>query len=162
MHYAQKSLPAYLERSPHNIVLYYKGYKAEEWAVWIIMYSLPLLKGKMPQKHYEGWANFVKAMHLCQKLLLTLKDIDDIQFYGQVEYYLVYEFEEQTYMLAYVYWAANIIEDNIGLISFQKYDAHEFIDLSAIDCCIGFFQLRNTYYVIDKKFDEKLDEEYGL
>ena len=87
-------------------------------------------------------------------------------FYGQVEYYLVYEFEEQTYMLAYVHWAANIIEDNIGLISFQKYGAHEFIDVFAIDRCVGFFQLRNTYYVIDKEFDEKLDyslnEEYDL
>ncbi|CAI2188293.1 19661_t:CDS:1, partial [Funneliformis geosporum] len=73
-----------------------------------------------------------------------------------------YEFEEQTYMLTYVYWVVNIIEDNIGLISFQKYDAHKFIDLFAIDRYVGFFQFRNTYYVIDKEFDEKLDEKYDL
>jgi hypothetical protein len=39
-------------------------------------------------------------------------------FYGQVEYYLAYEFDEKTYILAYIHWAADIKEDNTGLISF--------------------------------------------
>ena len=43
------------------------------------MYSLPLLKGRMPQKHYEGWAKFVKGVCLCQKLTLTPQDINDIR-----------------------------------------------------------------------------------
>src|SRR3989337_954248 len=89
MHHARKNLSAYLGRPPRNIVLYYKGYKAEEWAVWITMYSLPLLKGKMLQRYYEGWTNFVKAVRLYQKLSLTLEDIDDIRslFRSFYDYY---------------------------------------------------------------------------
>jgi hypothetical protein len=71
-------------------MLYYNGYKAEEWANWITMYSLPLLKGRMPQKHYEGWSKFVKAVRLCQKLILTSQDIDDIRSLFQ-SFYCYYE-----------------------------------------------------------------------
>src|SRR6266498_2360118 len=76
------------------------------------------------------------------------------KFYGQVEYYLAYRFNKKTYMLAYIHWAADIREDSVGLISFQRYGAHEFIDAFAIDHCVGFFQLRNTYYIIDKEHEE--------
>ena len=53
-------------------------------------------------------------------------------------------------MLAYIHWVADIREDDAGLISFQKYGAHEFIDAFAIDHCVGFFKIKNTYYVIDR------------
>jgi hypothetical protein len=80
-------------------------------------------------------------------------------FYGEIEYYLVYEFNNKTYMLAYIHWAADIEEDSVGLISFRKYGAYEFIDAFAIDHCVGFFQLRNAYYVIDNK---EYGESYSL
>lgn len=89
MHDQRKTLPISLGRPPRNIVLYSNGYKAEEWAAWITMYSLPLLKGRMPQKHYEGWATFVKAVSLCQKLILTVQDINNIRslFKSFYDYY---------------------------------------------------------------------------
>ncbi len=90
MHQVRKNFPVHLGRPPHNIMLYYKGYKAEEWSTWITMYSLPLLKGRMPQKHYKGWAEFVKAVRLCQKLILTSQDIDDIRLLFQ-SFYSYYE-----------------------------------------------------------------------
>ncbi|CAB4424712.1 unnamed protein product [Rhizophagus irregularis] len=40
-----------------------------------------------------------------------------------------------------------------GLISFQKFEAHEFIDAFAIDHCVGLFQIKTTYYVLDKDID---------
>ncbi|PKY57509.1 hypothetical protein RhiirA4_478620 [Rhizophagus irregularis] len=42
----------------------------------------------------------------------------------------------------YIHWAADVREDSAGLISFQKSGAHEFIDASAIDYCVGFFQIK--------------------
>jgi len=71
-------------------MLYHNGYKAEEWSTWITLYSLPLLKGRMPTKHYKEWANFVKAVHLCQKLTLTAQDVKDIRFLFY-SFYIYYE-----------------------------------------------------------------------
>ncbi|PKY38390.1 hypothetical protein RhiirA4_451376 [Rhizophagus irregularis] len=71
----------------------------------------------------------------------------------KVEYYIAYEFDKVTYMLAYIHWTADVREDSAGLISFQKFEAHEFIDAFAIDHCVGFFQIKTTYYVIDKDID---------
>ncbi|PKC07066.1 hypothetical protein RhiirA5_481056, partial [Rhizophagus irregularis] len=79
MHTARKMIPSYLGRPPRNITLYYNSYKAEEWMAWIIMYSLPLLKDKLPIKYYEGWALFVKAVRLCKKLCLFEEDISEIK-----------------------------------------------------------------------------------
>ncbi|CAG8663679.1 19586_t:CDS:1, partial [Cetraspora pellucida] len=45
MHVSCKDLPSNLRRPLCNIILYYYGYKAEEWAAWIIMFSLLLFKG---------------------------------------------------------------------------------------------------------------------
>ena len=51
MHKARKTFPSYLGRPPRNIILHHVGYKAEEWAAWITMYSLPLLKNRLPIKY---------------------------------------------------------------------------------------------------------------
>jgi hypothetical protein len=79
MHKARKTFPSYLGRPPRNIVLHNAGYKAEEWSAWITMYSLPLLKDRLPTKYYEGWALFVKAVRLCRKLHLSNENIFEIQ-----------------------------------------------------------------------------------
>jgi hypothetical protein len=57
------------------------------------MYSLLLLKGQMPQKHYKGWATFVKAVCLCQKETLIVQDVNNIRllfksFYDYYEKYV--------------------------------------------------------------------------
>ena len=77
------------------------------------------------------------------------------KFYGNVEYYLTYEFDGKIHMLAYIHWAANIKED-VELLSFSRYGAYEFIDAFAIDHCVGFFNLNRINYIIDKEFGESL------
>ena len=79
MHKARKTFPSYLGRPPRNIVLHHNGYKAEEWAAWITIYSLPLLKNQLSTIYYEGWALFVKAVRLCKKLQLSNEEISEIQ-----------------------------------------------------------------------------------
>lgn len=78
MHALRKDLPSNLGRPLRNILLHYHGYKAEEWAAWITMYSLPLLRGRLPLEYYNGWSLFVKAVKLCQKKIITVHDLDNI------------------------------------------------------------------------------------
>ena len=93
METARKSIPTSFGRPSRNIVLHHNGYKAEEWSSWITLYSLPLLKDRLPEKYLKGWFYFVKAVKLCQKRTLSLYDQDDIrnlllQFYKHYERYL--------------------------------------------------------------------------
>jgi hypothetical protein len=39
-------------------------------------------------------------------------------------------------MLAYIHWTTDARKDSAGLISFQKFGVHEFIDAFAIDHCV--------------------------
>ena len=75
------------------------------------------------------------------------------EFFGYVEYYLVHEFEGKQYMLAYVRWVRKVFEDNLGLQFFKTIGNTEFIDISVIDRCIGFFSIKNITYIIDKNVD---------
>ena len=46
----KKNMPLGFGRPPRNIVKHHAGYKAEEWANWITLYSVPLLKTYLPAK----------------------------------------------------------------------------------------------------------------
>ena len=71
-------------------------------------------------------------------------------FYGIIEFYFLYEFNNQKEMLAYIYWTNPVNEDNVGVLSFNGFSYHDFIRISAIDRCVRFFELDNKYYIIDK------------
>jgi len=94
MEAAKKSIPTDLGRPPRNIFLHYNGYKAEEWSSWITLYSLPLLKDRLPAKYIKGWSYFVKAVQLCQKRTLSLHNQCEIRnlllrFYKHYEWYVI-------------------------------------------------------------------------
>lgn len=89
----RKSIPTDFGRPPRNILLHHNGYKAEEWASWITLYSLPLLKDRLPERYLKGWSFFVKAVRLCQKRVLYLHDQEEIRkllllFYQHYERYI--------------------------------------------------------------------------
>ena len=95
MEVVKKSIPTDFGRPPRNIILHYNGYKAEEWSSWITLYSLPLLKDRLPVKYLKGWSFFVKAVQLCQKRVLYLHDQEEIRkllllFYQHYERYIYY------------------------------------------------------------------------
>jgi len=46
----KKNMPIEFGRSPRNILKYFAGYKAEEWANWITLYSVPLIKSYLSSK----------------------------------------------------------------------------------------------------------------
>jgi hypothetical protein len=95
METVRKSIPTDFGRPPRNILHHHNGYKAEEWASWITLYSLPLLKDRLPAKYLKGWSFFVKAVQLCQKRVLSLHDQEEIRkllllFYQHYERYIYY------------------------------------------------------------------------
>lgn len=74
-------------------------------------------------------------------------------FYAIVEYYLTYEFEGFKVMLAYIQWTEPVHEDNVGVKTFRRMGAYEFIDASAIDHCVAFIEIDKLFYIVDKEVD---------
>ena len=50
MHSRRKRMPLEFGQPPRNIFKHSNGFKATEWSNWIIMYSIPFLKNKLPNK----------------------------------------------------------------------------------------------------------------
>src|SRR5271170_156621 len=46
----KKKMPLAFGRPPRNIFKHNAGYKAEEWANWITLYSVPLIKTYLPER----------------------------------------------------------------------------------------------------------------
>lgn len=77
-------------------------------------------------------------------------------FYAQVNYFLVYKFKDQEKMLANVKWTSNVNEDALGTTFFVGDDGStQFIDVTAIDRCVGFMKLGRKTYIIDKEYMEE-------
>ncbi|CAG8612899.1 466_t:CDS:2 [Ambispora gerdemannii] len=71
-------------------------------------------------------------------------------FYGRVLYYLVHEYTNKKYMLAYVHNAYNVRQELYGLRTFKKFSAKEFINVSTIKKCVAFFKVGSLSYVLEK------------
>src|SRR2546429_8167654 len=82
-------------------------------------------------------------------------------FYGIIEFFFLYDFDDQKEMLAYIHWTKPVTRDHAGTLSFNGFSYYDFIRVSAIDRCVGFFQLGNKYYIIDKDagMSEEINEE---
>lgn len=64
------TVPRCVGRLPTNIVSNYGGYTASQWQSWILYYSVVLLKGILPNSHFQCWLLFVRACSiLCQRII---------------------------------------------------------------------------------------------
>ncbi|PKC54152.1 hypothetical protein RhiirA1_477878 [Rhizophagus irregularis] len=79
MERSRSHMPPDIGRPPRNIVKHSAGFKAVEWANWIILFSLPLLKGRLPQSNLLGWSRFVEAVKLCIQPLIEFEELDLIR-----------------------------------------------------------------------------------
>jgi hypothetical protein len=55
----KKNMPLEFGRPPRNIFKHHAGYKAEEWANWITLYSVPLLNTYFP---YDSRLEYYKKL----------------------------------------------------------------------------------------------------
>src|SRR5947209_6507831 len=83
------------------------------------------------------------------------------EFYGLVEYYIVYNYinESEQRLIAFVQWTNTVIEDNMELKTFRGFRLKQFIDVCIINHCVGFLDVNNVYYVIDKKVNNPDDSD---
>ncbi|CAG8762432.1 20271_t:CDS:1, partial [Cetraspora pellucida] len=72
-------MPSDFECSSRNIVTHRNRYKAKEWANWITLHSLLLLKNHLLVQFLLGWSKYVQAVKLCQKHIIS--DIDILEIY---------------------------------------------------------------------------------
>ena len=66
---------------PPKISSGFSAFTADQWKNWILLYSLPSLKGILPHRDYNCWLLFVKACNLlCRRFITTdqLKEADKI------------------------------------------------------------------------------------
>ena len=62
---------------------------------------------------------------------------------------------DQEIMLANVKWSNEINEDALGTICFIGEGSTQFIDITAIDRCVGFMKLGRKTYIVDKECMEE-------
>ena len=74
------------------------------------------------------------------------------EIYGEVEYFIVYEYNGSEHMFAYVH-KTDHESDNYGQIYFKKLSNFQFIEVIGIDRCVGFFKVdgRNLFYILDRE-----------
>ena len=72
------------------------------------------------------------------------------ELYGEVEYFIVHEYNGSERMFAYVH-KTDHESDNYGQIYFKKLSNFQFIEVIGIDRCVGFFKVdgRNLFYILD-------------
>ena len=75
----------------------------------------------------------------------------DQELYGKVEYFLVYEYHEERYMLAYVQWTSDVHIDRYCIKSFRGFSTHDFIEVEYIDRCVGFIRIDDKFYIFDRE-----------
>jgi hypothetical protein len=61
-------------------------------------------------------------------------------------------------MLANIKWSNKVNRDVFGTTFFIGDGATQFIDITAIDRCIGFMELGHKTYIIDKECMEELNK----
>src|SRR5947209_19376850 len=83
------------------------------------------------------------------------------EFYGMVEYYMTYKYmgESESRLIAFVHWTNQVFEDDIGLKTFKSFGMKQFIDVCVIDRCVGFLEINNLYYVINKEVNNPDDSD---
>jgi len=69
------TVPNYIGRLPINISSNYGGYTASQWQSWIILYLPVVLKGILPNEHYQCWLLYVKACSILSRRIVSKNDI---------------------------------------------------------------------------------------
>lgn len=67
--------PSDIGRIPLKIASGFSDFTADQWRNWIVYYSLPSLKSRLPAQHYNVWLLFVRACHLFCRRTISLQEI---------------------------------------------------------------------------------------
>jgi hypothetical protein len=74
---ARKKIPAALGRAPQNPSV--QKLRASAWHSWMMMYSVPVLSGRLPDVYLDHWIVLIRAYDLCLKWQNDVQDLENIQ-----------------------------------------------------------------------------------
>ncbi|RPA79573.1 hypothetical protein BJ508DRAFT_211035, partial [Ascobolus immersus RN42] len=75
---AKGFIPTVFGYNIRSIANHSHEFKAEEWKSFLLRYMPIYLRGRLPQEIYSEFTSFVKAITKCDKVCLTLGEIDEI------------------------------------------------------------------------------------
>ncbi|ODQ52526.1 hypothetical protein SAICODRAFT_58036, partial [Saitoella complicata NRRL Y-17804] len=75
MRNCRRNVPGALGRAPRNVAKNSARFKATEWSLWMSLYSVPLLHGRLPEKYVDNWETLCEAYVLSIELELPQSDI---------------------------------------------------------------------------------------
>ncbi|PKK55230.1 hypothetical protein RhiirC2_803015, partial [Rhizophagus irregularis] len=153
----QKLLPEKTIKEYHGLVFTTDSYE-EVFYSPMQQYTLKRSEIKKIKEHYSTYYD-VRARQLQVYLEVDIYSnnqrrtpvFEKRPFYGNIEYYLMYEFNNEKSMLAYINWTASVSTDSVGLKYFTKFAGYDFIDVIAVERCVGFIKVDNKYYIVDKE-----------
>ena len=73
------------------------------------------------------------------------------EIFGEVEYFIMHKHNESERMFAYIRKIDKYMDDNYGQIYFNKFGSFQFIEVIGIDRCIGFFRIKNLFYILNRE-----------
>ena len=68
--------PTKLGRIPRKVSAGFQSFTADEWKYWILIYSVYVLHGVIPDSHYKCWCTFVEC---CQLFCLPVITTDHVE-----------------------------------------------------------------------------------
>lgn len=72
---SSRTVPVSVSRTPRNINRHKASFKATEWFEWILIYSVPLLTGRLQAYALNSWLEYVHAVGIALKVELQESDI---------------------------------------------------------------------------------------
>jgi hypothetical protein len=76
------------------------------------------------------------------------------EIFGQIEYFMVHEFQNQERMFAYVRKIKKLEKNSVNLKFFDSFGPLQYVEVIGIDRNVGFFEVplekKKYYYIIDK------------
>ena len=76
---------------------------------------------------------------------------EDKELFGKIEYFFVYEYDEEQHMLAYIQWTSDVHIDRYCIKSFRGFGTYDFIEVEYIDRYVGFVRIGDKFYIFDKE-----------
>ncbi|GAO52183.1 hypothetical protein G7K_6266-t1 [Saitoella complicata NRRL Y-17804] len=79
MRNCRRQIPGALGRAPRNIQKNSAGFKATEWSLWMSLFSVPLLEGRLPERYLANWETLCEAYVRSIEFEITMDDLAKIR-----------------------------------------------------------------------------------
>ena len=73
--------PADIGHIPSNVSAGYGGFTANQWRLWITLYSPVVLKSVLPREHYQCWLLYVRVCAILCSQFLHVPDVDSADLF---------------------------------------------------------------------------------